>query len=48
MVYNGLQCLATIGKTARIAPSIVGMHHLDVHQMEVKQQQHCRFLTAQS
>lgn len=48
MVYNDLQCLATIGKTARIAPSIVRMHHLDVHQMEVKQQLHCSFLSAQS
>lgn len=48
MVYNDLQCLATIGKTARIAPSIVRMHHLDVDQMGVKQQLHCRFLTAQS
>ena len=48
MVCNGLQCLATIGKTVHIAPSIVGMHHLDVHPMEIKQQLHCRFLTAQS
>ena len=48
MVYNDLQCLATIGKTARIAPSIGRMHHLDVHQMGVKQQLHCRFLIAQS
>jgi len=48
MVYNDLQCLATIGKTARIAPSIVRMHHLNVHQIGVKPQLHCRFLTAQS
>ena len=48
MVYNGLQCLATIGKTSRIAPSVVKMHCLDVRQLGVKQQLHCRFLTAQS